>query len=155
MKGRCNIKGNSGYWKYGGRGITVNNEWDDFINFMNDMYDDYLEHSEKYGEKNTFLDRIDKSMLKNGYSKKNCRWTTRETQLGGRCKKDGTKYSEVKRIFYRFEKLTIRELSKRINLPVGTIHYRIKNKLDIAYNGSLKNKKKRGIIAKIIDFITK
>lgn len=155
MRGRCNTKGNSGYWKYGAKGITVNSEWDNFIDFMNDMYDDYLEHSKKHGEKNTFLDRINKSMLKNGYSKKNCRWTTKEIQLGNRHKKNGTKYNKVKKIFYGFERLTIRELSKKTGISVGAIHYRIKNKLKITYNGSLRNKKKKSFLSRIIKSIFK
>lgn len=151
MRGRCNTKRNSGFWKYGARGITVNSEWDDFNAFMNDMYDDYLEHSKKHGEKNTFLDRIDKSMLKNGYSEKNCRWATREIQLGGRHKKDGTKYNKVRKIFYKFKRLTIRELSEKINVSIGAIHYRIKNKLKITYKGSLRNKKKKSFLSRIIN----
>ncbi len=51
---------------YGGRGITVCDEWKDFINFYNDM-----------GERppTLELDRIDNEK---GYSKDNCRWATRK-----------------------------------------------------------------------------
>lgn len=54
--------------------IQVCEEWlDSFISFKNDMYESYIEHVSKYGEKETSLDRID--TLKN-YSKENCRWVT-------------------------------------------------------------------------------
>lgn len=45
--------------------------WATFIEFYQDMLKSYVEHCEKYGEKNTFLNRINKS---NGFSKENCYW---------------------------------------------------------------------------------
>lgn len=71
MKSRCN----STDPKYGGKGIKV--DWEDYISFKNDMYDSYLEHIEKYGEKNTSIDRID---CKGNYNKDNCRWATIDVQ---------------------------------------------------------------------------
>ena len=65
------------YKSYGARGITVCNEWNDFVNFKNDMYESYLEHVEKYGEKDTTLDRVD---VNGDYCKENCRWATNDEQ---------------------------------------------------------------------------
>ena len=58
-------------------GLTVDERWDTFENFMEDMYEAYLAHQKEFGEKNTSLDRIDN--LK-GYSKENCRWATTKIQ---------------------------------------------------------------------------
>lgn len=61
---RCRNQRNRSYPHYGGRGITVCKEWGDFSQFYEDM-----------GPSNGLeLDRIDNDK---GYSKDNCRWTTR------------------------------------------------------------------------------
>ena len=63
----------SSYYKdYGGRGVTVCKRWLKFENFYKDM-----------GErpKNKTLDRIDNNK---GYSKKNCKWSTKSEQQWNR-----------------------------------------------------------------------
>lgn len=155
MKGRCTIESNSGWKKYGKRGITISDSWNDFVNFMDDMYEKYLDHVKKHGEKDTFLNRINKKLLKNGYSKKNCEWVTMEKQANSRYK-NGKKYQPVKRFSYNSEEITIKELSEKINVSIGAIHYRIKNGLDVSYRGNLKNKNpKRTFRKKRIGFIDK
>lgn len=74
---RCNNKNGKNYKGYGGRGITVCNEWLKFENFRDDMYESYLKHCQKFGEKNTSIDRIDNN---GDYCKKNCRWATTKQQ---------------------------------------------------------------------------
>ena len=60
MKKRCYNPKFKFYKHYGGRGITICDSWlEDVINFYNDMEEFYLAHVEKYGEKDTTLDRID------------------------------------------------------------------------------------------------
>lgn len=77
MKQRCFDKKSDAYKNYGGRGIIICKEWLNFNNFVNDMYKPYQEHCEKYGEKNTSIDRIDNNK---GYFLKNCRWATSKEQ---------------------------------------------------------------------------
>jgi len=73
MRYRCNYKKSSFYKYYGGRGITVCDEWDkSFSAFLSDM-----------GErpKNATLDRINNDK---GYFKENCRWISQEVQTRNR-----------------------------------------------------------------------
>jgi len=68
MKGRCQNPNNSGYKDYGGRGITVCERWQDFVNFYEDMGS---------RPQNTTLGRIDNEK---GYYPENVRWETNEQQ---------------------------------------------------------------------------
>lgn len=73
MIGRCTNKKSQDYPNYGGRGITVCQEWaSDPARFFSDM-----------GERpaGTSLDRIDNEK---GYSKDNCRWATNAQQHANR-----------------------------------------------------------------------
>lgn len=71
MVGRCKYKGVSGWKYYGGKGIRV--EWLSFDEFKADMYESYLVHVERYGEKNTTIDR---TYNEENYKKSNCNWAT-------------------------------------------------------------------------------
>jgi len=55
---RCDHKLRHNYPLYGGRGIRYDLRWKNFVNFYNDMYQGYLKHSQKYGEKNTGIERV-------------------------------------------------------------------------------------------------
>ena len=68
MKQRCNDINFEQYSDYGGRGITICDEWYDFSKFKSDMGDKPAGKS---------LDRRDNNL---GYFKENCKWSTREEQ---------------------------------------------------------------------------
>lgn len=75
---RCCNPTNKHYKNYGGRGITVQKSWMEFINFKNDMYQSYIDHVEKFGEKQTMIERVNNNK---GYSAKNCTWATWAEQV--------------------------------------------------------------------------
>jgi hypothetical protein len=73
VKDRCLNPDNKAYHRYGGRGITVAEEWvNDFAVFQADMGP---------RPKGATLDRIDNSK---GYEPTNVRWTTRKVQANNR-----------------------------------------------------------------------
>ena len=70
MRARCENPHNHDYGYYGGRGITVCEEWHDFANFM--------QWAERTGyQENLTLDRIE---VNEGYNPVNCRWVTMHEQ---------------------------------------------------------------------------
>lgn len=77
MRQRCNNKNSKDYKYYGEIGIQLDENWNVFENFYNDMYDSYIEHIKLFGESDTSLDRIDPSK---NYCKENCRWATWKEQ---------------------------------------------------------------------------
>lgn len=75
MRARCYNQKNPAYERYGGRGISVCDEWrDDFKAF----YDWAM--SNGYGD-DLSLDRMDNDK---GYSPDNCRWATMQEQANNR-----------------------------------------------------------------------
>lgn len=70
MKQRCYNTNHKEYFRYGGRGIVVCDEW---VN----SYDQFIKDMGKRPDKTYSLDRINNNM---SYSKENCRWTTKSIQ---------------------------------------------------------------------------
>jgi hypothetical protein len=111
MMNRCYRKENWNYPNYGGRGITVSEEWHKFENFVNDM---------GLPEKGMTLDRIDNNK---GYSKENCRWATRKTQAGNR--RNGRKFT------LNGMTLTLAEWSEIIGISYYTLYDRYSRGLPV------------------------
>lgn len=75
MKQRCYNPKVWAYPYYGGRGIFVSEEWrKSFLTFIKDMGPRIV---------GTSLDRIDNDL---GYSKDNCKWSTKKEQMNNRRK---------------------------------------------------------------------
>lgn len=66
MRARCEQPSNASYPLYGGRGITVCEQWVSFENFLEDM-----------GERPSLDHQIDRRDPDGNYEPSNCRWITR------------------------------------------------------------------------------
>jgi hypothetical protein len=111
---RCDNPKDEGYPNYGGRGIKVCDEWYDFINFKNDMYEKYLSHVKKHGEENTSIDRKD---VNGNYEPSNCTWATRQEQ---------NKNTRVtKRYPYKGQMLSLHEISDMEGINYRTFRNRV------------------------------
>ena len=107
MRQRCNNPNNNRYRNYGGKGITVCEEWNDPRVFAEWAYNN------GYSDDLT-IDRIDTSK---GYTPENCRWTTYTTQENNR----------TNNVFYecKGERHTLTEWARITNMNPGTLWARI------------------------------
>lgn len=111
MKDRCLNPLNAQYKDYGGRGITICDQWvagfEVFIRDMGAMPNGYT------------IDRIDNNL---GYNPKNCKWSSRQEQSDNRrpnilIEIDG-------------ETRTLKDWSRRLNTPYSTAMHRYRRGLD-------------------------
>ena len=74
MISRCTNKGNSAYYRYGGRGITISQEWMNYENF------------EKWALENGYRDDLTIDRIDNdgNYESSNCRWVDMITQANNK-----------------------------------------------------------------------
>ena|SRR3990167_10495698 len=87
MINRCANPKWRNYKYYGGRGITVSQDWLSYDNFENDMIDTFADHVEDFGfGHNTSIERINND---GGYFKENCKWATQQEQ----CKNRGGQFA--------------------------------------------------------------
>lgn len=75
MKERCNNPNNPAYKHYGGRGIKVCEEWNDFLPFRDWAMSHGYDKDAPFGQ--CTIDRIDND---EGYSPDNCRWVDMTVQ---------------------------------------------------------------------------
>lgn len=115
MKRRCYEIKFFKFPSYGGRGIKVSDRWLEFENFKEDMYKNYLEHCNQFGEKNTLIDRIDNN---GNYEFKNCRWATNKEQCNN---KRNSKF-----ITYDGITLTAKQWADKIGISKAGMYGRIK-----------------------------
>lgn len=109
MMSRCYLPKHSSYSRYGGRGISVCEEWHDFMNFYN------WAMSNGYDDKLT-IDRIDNN---GNYEPNNCRWVTRMEQSNN--------ISRNRILEYGGKCMTISEWSRELGIDKNTFYKRIKS----------------------------
>lgn len=112
MKQRCNNPTETAYKNYGGRGIKVCEEWNDFENFynwaINNGYDDKAEG------RSCTLDRID---VNGNYCPENCRWVDATVQANNR---------RSNRLIKAFDKeMTVAQWSKLTGINKDTLRKRL------------------------------
>lgn len=109
MRLRCEYASHPSYYRYGGRGIKVCSEWQDWFIFK--------EWALTHGyEKGLSIDRID---IDKGYTPSNCRWVTRKEQA------NNTSINHY--IAYKNKTQTLMQWCEELNLNYRTIKSRIDN----------------------------
>ena len=109
MRQRCNNPSNKEYRNYGARGISICEEWDEFINFYNwAMANGY--------EKTLTIDRIDND---GNYEPNNCRWVTMAVQESN---KRTNHYIE-----FNGEKMTMSQCAKMNGVSINAFRYHVCN----------------------------
>ena len=107
IKQRCLNSNNRDYKYYGGRGITIYEDWKEYAKFKNwalqSGYSDDLT-----------IDRIDEN---GNYEPQNCRWATRTEQNRNK--------RSVAKLSYNGDVLTIAEWALKTGIPAKTIYHRI------------------------------
>ena len=110
MKKRCNNPNASEYENYGGRGISVCEEWSNsFQNFYNWAINNSW-------SKELTIDRID---VNENYCPENCRWANIKTQMNNTTKNHYIKYNG--------DTYTLSTLSEHLNIPYNIVRYRLSN----------------------------
>ena len=107
MRRRCNNPKDPKYSIYGGRGISICDEWAlDFQAF----YDWSMANGYKDGMS---IDRIN---VNGNYEPTNCRWASRVVQANNTRRNCW--------VWYGGERLTVAELSRKLDLPYNTVKWR-------------------------------
>jgi len=108
MLKRCYNRNGGDYDRYGGRGIRVCRRWrHNFLAFLADM-----------GTRPSPAHSLDRRNTNKGYSRKNCRWATRQQQADN-------KPSTIK-LTYRGRTKTLREWAAAARVPRATLWRRVK-----------------------------
>jgi hypothetical protein len=112
IRARCLNPNRNGYPDYGGRGITVCEEWDDFAQFLADM-------GPRPSPRHS-VDRIDNN---GNYCPENCRWATQSEQLANQ--------NRSTRIEYNGKVQTGTEWAREFGIKERTLFGRLQRGWDI------------------------
>lgn len=129
MKRRCYNLNNPAYKNYGGRVITICDEW---LNKENGFMSFYNWAMDNGYQENLTIDRID---VNGNYEPNNCRWTTMEEQGNNR------RNNHI--IEYKGKKYTLSQLSENLKIKTSTLNWRLRNNWkeeDLDLNANPNNK---------------
>lgn len=107
MRNRCFNPNNKGFVYYGGRGISVCDEWNEFLNFKKWAIQNGF-------EENLTLDRID---VNGNYEPENCRWISPKEQMRN------TRSNHL--LTYNGDTKTMAEWAEITGIPYSTLKQRI------------------------------
>lgn len=108
MRNRCNDPGNKEYQHYGGRGISVCDEW-------NESFDSFYEWAMSNGYQDDLtIDRID---VNGNYCPENCRWATLHDQSRNR--------TNNRVIEYQGRKMILADWAKEMGINASVIRHRL------------------------------
>jgi hypothetical protein len=109
MRHRCSYPLCDEYKNYGGRGITVSTEWENYSVFKNDMFGTYVE--------GLSIERMD---VNGNYEKSNCKWATQKEQ----------NRNQRRNVLINTEwgLITVSEAAERSGLKRSTIQGRMRRK---------------------------
>ena len=116
MKARCYNTRRKDYCNYGGRGITMCEEWKDFEVFKEWALKNGYKEKKVNGKNILSLDRID---VDGNYCPENCRWATDKQQANNK--------RTTKRFYYNGQNLTAREWSDLLGINYVTLVGRLHN----------------------------
>ena len=120
MKQRCENPNKCNFYNYGGRGITICNEWLEFIPFRDwALHNGYAEGLQ--------INRIENN---GNYEPSNCNWITcLENNKNKRNIKASLKIANEIRIKYKTSKYTQRKLAKEYNINQKTVFNILHNRI--------------------------
>ena len=106
MRQRCTNPRSKFYPRYGGRGISICAEWNDFGKFYEDV-----------GQRPTPLHTLERINNDGNYCKENCKWATQTEQASNR------KSSRL--VYFKGETHTISAWSRKLNVGIWLITERL------------------------------
>lgn len=127
MKDRCYNPNFKDYKNYGGRGITVCDEWQTPHSWKGGRAFKKWALENGYAD-NLTLDRID---VNKGYSPENCRWVSMEVQQNNK--------RNNRLITYMGKTQTIAQWSREVGIPFKTIQHRLNRQMPVEKIFSKKN----------------
>ena len=119
MKDRCYNPNNQEFKHYGGRGITVCEEWQTPHSWKGGRAFIKWALENGYAD-NLTIDRID---CNKGYSPENCRWVSMEVQQNNK--------RNNRLITYKGKTQTIAQWSRDLEIPFKTIQYRLDKQMPV------------------------
>lgn len=112
MRSRCRDKNHPAYKWYGGKGVTVCDEWQDYQTFKKWAYENG--YDEKARMHDCSIDRIDPN---GNYCPENCRWADIQTQAENK--------TAIRLYEFNGERHTVSEWARRYGIKKSTLSWRL------------------------------